>query len=365
MGKSGLIRRGINYLRNYDIDIRTRMLFLMEYATFFACFLGTIPMLFFADSIYVLIPNFALMAFSGLGIFFSHVKKNYTLAINLIVIGCAYISLPIMFFTAGGNMSGMPIWFVFGVVFSCLMTRGKSRIIMPAIDILICAACMLTGYLFPDFVMPLANHQAEFIDMIQSYVLVCIMICACLIVYLSTYDKQRTLLEQQRRELSMMMNMDALTGISNRRAYYERSNYHSVNGYQKDIVVLAMDVNGLKKVNDTLGHSAGDAMIKSAANIAVKAFSNYGYIFRTGGDEFMAILTCSDDIASNLDIILTDTINNSSEESEKSISMAIGVAIWNEDKNLNFTELEKLADSRMYKNKNEYYVKSGINRRKS
>lgn len=363
MEKTSLIHRGIDYLKNYDIDIRTRMLFLMEYATFFACFLGSIPMLFFANSITVLIPNFALMAFSGLGIFFSHVRKNYTLAINLIVIGCAYITLPVMFFTAGGNNSGMPIWFVLGVVFSCMMTRGKSRVIMPSIAILICAICMLIGHLIPDFIIPLANPQAEFVDMIQSYVVVCILICACLIVYLSAYDKQRTLLEQQSTELSMMMNMDAMTGIANRRAYYKESNHYAANGYTKDLVVVAMDVNGLKKVNDTLGHSAGDAMIQSAANIASEAFSRYGHIFRTGGDEFMAILTCSDETATNLENTLHETIKNSPDESTRSITMAIGVAIWNQEKKLSFTDIEKLADSRMYENKNEFYVKSGIDRR--
>lgn len=357
------LKQGLNYLRNQEIDIRIRMLFLLEYATVVACLIGSIPILFYTSSFVVLIPNIALMIFGLLGIYFSHVRKKYDSAVNLIIIGCAYVTLPIMFFTAGGNHSGMPLWFMFGVIFSCMMARGKARIYMPAIAILILSLCMGIAYMRPDFVIPLPNKQSEFIDMLQSFVIVSIMVCISLIAYLASYDKQRTMLEVQRQELQQIMNVDALTGIANRRAYYERTGYYTDTGYEKDVVVAAMDLNGLKKVNDTLGHSAGDAMIKTAAGIIRDAFSKYGDIYRTGGDEFMAILKCPDSEAVRLDEILRDSIRASSSELADGMTIAVGTAIWNMNKNVNFTELEKMADTAMYENKTRYYQETGIDRR--
>ena len=54
---------------------------------------------------------------------------------------------------------------------------------------------------------------------------------------------------------------------------------------------LAVDINGLKEVNDTFGHEAGDQLIIGAANCIERAFGDYGKVFRTGGDEFIVLLT--------------------------------------------------------------------------
>ena len=54
--------------------------------------------------------------------------------------------------------------------------------------------------------------------------------------------------------------------------------------------MFSVDVNGLKKVNDTKGHTAGDELIKGAANCLTLAVGNNGKVYRTGGDEFMAVL---------------------------------------------------------------------------
>ena len=62
-----------------------------------------------------------------------------------------------------------------------------------------------------------------------------------------------------------------------------------------------MDLNGLKKANDTLGHSAGDELICAAANCMKFAFASYGKIYRIGGDEFVVLIQES---VSDIDSIL-------------------------------------------------------------
>ncbi len=335
----------------------------MEYSTLVACIIGTAAMLAFTPNWLILIPNFVMIIFCLVGIYFTRVKRMYDFAVHLIIIGCAYITLPFMYFTAGGNISGMPLWFVFGVVFSCMMSKGKSRIVLPSIGIALLSVCLVIGYKFPGIVIPLSSPGEEFIDLLQSFIIVSIMLCGCIMVYLHTYDKQRDLLEYQRNELKRITNTDALTGISNRRAYYEDTDKYRNSSAVEDVVVVTMDLNGLKKINDNLGHDAGDAFIKGASRVISEALSEYGTIYRTGGDEFMAVLSMSDSKSVNISQMLEESIKASTEELMSELTIASGVVCWNQNKDLSFSDIEKIADKNMYRNKSEYYRKSGLDRR--
>lgn len=359
-----LFAKGIDFLKNQNIDIRIRMLFLLEYAVLFAGIIGTFVMVIFATSIMVLIPNFVLIFICIIGIYLSHYQKKYDLSSITIVCGCAFIALPYMFFTAGGNRSGMPIWFLFGVIFISLMLRGKSRIVMPIIFIIVAIACMLMNYFYPDMVIPLKDEQAEFFDMMQSFALVSVIVSICIYIYISAYDKQRQLLLKQSQELKKITYTDALTGIANRHAYYDASREFVDGEYKNDLILVAMDVNGLKVINDSRGHAAGDELIKNAAAIMVDAYSKYGTIYRTGGDEFIALLMCEDKDAQKIEEIMNTAIKYTNEKNGSNISVAIGVAVWKDNSEKNYFELEKLADSIMYENKSRYYRESGVDRRK-
>ncbi len=358
-----IIKRGINYLGNNDIDLRIRLLFFLEYAALFACIIGTIAMVAFATSIKILIPNFVLIAFCLVGIYLSHVKKKYDAASFCIIGGCSYIALPYMYFTAGGFKSGMPVWFVFAVVFTCLMMRGRLRRVMPVLCVAISIDCLLISHYYPDTVIPLASQDAEFWDLLQSYIIVSVVICISLMIYIASYDRQRKSLEQKSIELKRAMYTDSLTGIANRHAYYDDTNEFS-DKFKENLVLVAMDINGLKTVNDTEGHAAGDELIKAATGIMVDAYAGYGKIYRTGGDEFVAILDYENCDAEKLKDIIDTTIKNQNEKNGTSISIATGIAVWNDNRDKNYFELEKLADSVMYKNKSEFYKNAGRDRRK-
>ena len=82
-------------------------------------------------------------------------------------------------------------------------------------------------------------------------------------------------------------NTDELTGCLNRRAYEK-----DIRGLRPstEFVYVSMDVNGLKIVNDSLGHAAGDELLRGASYCIRKSFDDYGKVYRIGGDEFVAIL---------------------------------------------------------------------------
>jgi diguanylate cyclase (GGDEF)-like protein len=90
-------------------------------------------------------------------------------------------------------------------------------------------------------------------------------------------------------ELRYLSFHDALTGLFNR-AYFEQELKRLSKGRTAPVGVVVLDVDNLKPVNDTLGHQAGDALLRRAAEVLKEAFRAEDVIARVGGDEFAALL---------------------------------------------------------------------------
>ena len=94
------------------------------------------------------------------------------------------------------------------------------------------------------------------------------------------------------RTFRNMANTDSLTGVRNKHAYSENEiaiNQKIQAGELEKLAVVVGDINGLKYVNDTQGHAAGDQLIKDACAMICEYFA-HGAVFRVGGDEFVVIL---------------------------------------------------------------------------
>ena len=183
-------------------------------------------------------------------------------------------------------------------------------------------------------------------------------LASCLLVFMLS----RVLKEKYEKEKYMYTsNTDELTKCFNRRAYDSDMEKLDLN---TEWVYISLDLNGLKKANDTLGHSAGDELICAAANCMKFAFASYGKIYRIGGDEFVVWIQNS---VSNLDSILQvfdATVHDWHGKYSNSISVSYGVVKSSEQDFDSIHSVSKLADERMYKSKSEYYNISGNDRRR-
>ena len=94
------------------------------------------------------------------------------------------------------------------------------------------------------------------------------------------------------RELTEQARTDNLTGLRNQRAFQESLSAAIAERDARGtpFVVLAIDLDGLKQINDVQGHIAGDARIKQVADCIKRVVGHNGVVHRTGGDEFMVIL---------------------------------------------------------------------------
>lgn len=155
---------------------------------------------------------------------------------------------------------------------------------------------------------------------------------------------------------------DGLTGVLNRKAYSEYEVYTG-NHYPSDLVYISMDVNGLKVVNDSLGHEAGDEIIVGAAQCMQSCLGRYGRIYRMGGDEFTVVLSVATDQITKLIDEFKNSVDNWHGKIVNNISVSLGYVLADEVQGLSLVEVASLADKRMYEAKTAFYKKSGVDRR--
>lgn len=159
-------------------------------------------------------------------------------------------------------------------------------------------------------------------------------------------------------EMEMMERIaytDSLTNIGNHTAWQrlETEVMRAMDdGVAEDAMVCQFDLNFLKRVNDTLGHAAGDAYLRSAADVLNRSYGTEGTCFRTGGDEFTAIIVGSslEERRQRCHKLFDESIREH-ESSGTPVSIAVGWATVSEVDEHTIAAAQKLADARMYQNK--------------
>lgn len=171
--------------------------------------------------------------------------------------------------------------------------------------------------------------------------------------------------EEKKKEESLVKqsNTDGLTNCFNRRAYEEDVRAYMEELSEEDFVYVSMDVNGLKTLNDTMGHAAGDELLQGAAKCMLQCFGNYGRVYRTGGDEFVAMIFANKDRLTEIQLDFDDISLHWHGELVKELSVSTGYVAKRECPDLDVRQMAVLADQRMYENKDDFYHNRGINRR--
>ncbi|MFI3114973.1 MAG: GGDEF domain-containing protein [Clostridia bacterium] len=211
-----------------------------------------------------------------------------------------------------------------------------------------------------DITNEITSHTSELNQSISQYqAMIFVLFFAVAIVMLNNIMRTHTEL-QHSKALAQTAQIDTATGLYNRSKCQELfKNYTSSSSNKKRPAILVMDLNDLKKTNDTLGHRVGDELIQGFANVlknASDALVTPPFIGRYGGDEFIVYY---EDILNEGEIkiylkelaFLTQEANN--DEVRFQISYAVGYAYQSDNTSDQLTtrQLFDKADEAMYVDK--------------
>ena len=153
--------------------------------------------------------------------------------------------------------------------------------------------------------------------------------------------------------LQQFTKRDPLTHLLNRQSYFSDAN----KSFRNISALIAMDMNGLKEINDSKGHVEGDIALKKLADCFWKATKHKQRVYRIGGDEFLALcLNTSESEVKALIERIRSTL------AETPYTCAIGYAMKAEGNTID--DLYHRADAMLYEDKNLYYKTSGKDRRR-
>ena len=154
-----------------------------------------------------------------------------------------------------------------------------------------------------------------------------------------------------------LAHKDAMTGIKNKAAY-NKDTAKLENDIAAGVAlfcIIMIDINFLKKINDTYGHERGNEYLINACKLVCEVFGKDN-VYRVGGDEFVVILdgdkvsTCEDKV-SYLRAMIEKLRADDKLQAWEKVSAAVGVAYYQSGVDKNSEEVFKRADSDMYKNK--------------
>lgn len=164
--------------------------------------------------------------------------------------------------------------------------------------------------------------------------------------------------ERKRAEaaLQSLSLIDELTGLYNRRGFLAVTEQHlaAIRRNNKLPVILYADLDGLKGINDSLGHHEGDRALVKTAEIFKETFRSSDILARLGGDEFVVLASIGpEESVESLTSRLHSkfTANNSRLNSAYDLSISIGIANLSSEEDLPMEELMARADRAMYEDK--------------
>ncbi|HEX2964569.1 MAG TPA: HD domain-containing phosphohydrolase [Syntrophorhabdaceae bacterium] len=169
--------------------------------------------------------------------------------------------------------------------------------------------------------------------------------------YVAIISKDITELKKTEEKLKYLSLHDPLTGLYNR-AYFEEEMHRLDNSRVGLVGMIVCDVDGLKLINDTLGHNKGDQLLVMASEVLRKSFREGDVVARVGGDEFAILLPNSPrpKVESICQRMKHAVAAYSKKNSLFPLSIATGFAI-RENPNQSMVELFREADNNMYKEK--------------
>ncbi|WP_051914058.1 putative bifunctional diguanylate cyclase/phosphodiesterase [Nitratireductor basaltis] len=241
------------------------------------------------------------------------------------------------------------VWLVVMPVVSVLLGSRRSGTIW----LLICIAALFVSYLVTDQYRFTAHIYTSRYQLLHTISISCMMVA--IFLFVSMVDAARAkayqALEETAASVRLLAERDELSGLHNRRYFYERLEQRLAQYPLQAHAVLLTDLDGFKEINDTHGHLVGDELIKAVAS-AFSAISEGedAVIARLGGDEF-AILVSGGNLENRASLLaqaLLDRVRHPFYMAGHTAQIGVSIGIAAAAETVTASELLRRADVAMY-----------------
>lgn len=206
----------------------------------------------------------------------------------------------------------------------------------------------------------ISSFLDEYMKEFTTLLIFILLVVICLAVYYRGVVHKMKRMQATNRVLHTQAYRDEMTKVGNRTAYMEKEQILDdllKKGKLSELALVVIDINGLKWVNDNLGHEAGDMLIQNTSASLCRIF-RHSPVYRTGGDEFAIVLEGSDfNIRDELiNKLKNDRLNECFTAEDLSLgkfSASLGMAELDINTDKTIQEVHTRADKEMYKDKKE------------
>jgi diguanylate cyclase (GGDEF)-like protein len=225
--------------------------------------------------------------------YLSYFKKMYR-SIILMALLCTIFIIPSVWIDNGGMNSHVPLYITMFVPMTVILLGNIARILTVGLLILITNLLVYMEYLYPPLIKKLSiNPHLDFAVGMTTSITASAVVFSTILQYYDRevlrakehYDQK----QKAQKDLLYLSSNDNLTHLHNRR-HFEAEMRRIEDRPEHRLGIIFIDIDGLKFVNDTLGHYHGDKLLLRTAQVLRLSFPSEDFLFRIGGDEFVAVM---------------------------------------------------------------------------
>ena len=358
---------------------RTRMSYVetLGWGVLFTVILQIIYFVLFYLSNYTIgyMLNIICLLFSAISIFLLKKAKRARLAAN-IVAGIIFCNTVINSYFTGGLHSSILLWILIIPIVSIFILDRKDGLYWVVASLIETVILLIYSPLGSPNSIRMINNE-DFDIWINLFLLIGVVWSSAVVIdnaknkaisdaeearikleaELSERESIELVLRESEEKLQRLANIDGLTGLKNRRHFFElaESEFERVLRYRLPLSIAIFDIDNFKSINDQFGHAVGDRILSEISKLCLEDSRNNDILARYGGEEFIILFpqTEGDEAFASSERIRM-TIEKSPfpvNDKETQVTLSFGVASLSHEGNPNLDMLIDWADKALYQSK--------------
>jgi len=202
---------------------------------------------------------------------------------------------PTLWITNGGSTGPTPYFLIFNSMLIAIMLDNKKTIRLMVKKLIIVIFLLLIEIFVPSWIMVYSNASTQSLDLAISAILIGFFTLLIIQRLMYEYNARIIDLNEVQRKLHKLSITDDMTGIFNRRYIIQAITDQLDDSEHQSFSIIMFDIDNFKHINDHLGHSYGDEVIRRISQLLESLIRPVDVVGRIGGEEFLVLLMDTED----------------------------------------------------------------------